>query len=651
MRIPDHVLEEIKTRLPLSAVVARRVTWDKRRSQPQRGDYWACCPFHQERSPSFHVDDRRGFYHCFGCGASGDHVRFVMETEGASFGEAVERLASEAGVPLPAPDAATERRERRRKGLSEIAEAAAEYFQARFAGPDGRAAREYAERRRLGAETVKTFRIGFAPAERDGLKRHLAARGVEEAMLEEVGLLIRPEDGRPSYDRFRNRLIIPIHDTAGRVVAFGGRAMGADQQPKYLNSPETPLFQKRSLLFNAHRARDAARSSGSVVVVEGYLDAIACWQAGIRSVVATLGTAFTEDQIASLWRLAPEPVLCFDGDRAGIEAANRAIDRILPMVEAGRSFNFAFLPQGLDPDDLIAERGADGFLSEVRNAVPLVDAVFTREAASARLDTPERRAAFEKRLDAAVEQIRDRNVQRGYRATLRIKLSELYQRLRPGQRPPRGGRGGPPPPVFEALATAPPLPAEAQSVERLALALLLEHPDLVARHAERVAALPLGSEVSRRFRDALAHLVADATDRLDGEDGLLDERFLRELGEIRGDGGRIKETVRLLSYHPSSDFLERYVLVLFERLEIAALEAEILERTRRIGDALSEADWEALKGLNEEAADRRAALGEAERVLDEEARAIRAAYLANGDREGIGAPGPAVPALPGGGNR
>lgn len=639
MRFPDSFLDEIRQRLPLSEVVGRRVTWDKRKSQPGKGDFWACCPFHQERSPSFHVDDRRGFYHCFGCGVSGDHIRFVTETEGATFPEAVERLAGMAGVPMPARDAASERREAQRRTLGDVVELAAKFFETIYRGSAGEDARAYASRRALSPETQKTFRIGFAPAERDALKRHLAAAGIDEAMMIEAGLVIRPDDGRPSYDRFRNRLMIPIHDLRGRVVAFGGRALTPDQEPKYLNSPEGPLFSKRTLLFNAHRAREPARAAGSIVVVEGYLDAIAVYQAGIHSVVATLGTAFTEDQIESLWRLAPEPVICFDGDRAGIAAAHRAIDRILPALTSGHSFNFAFLPDGKDPDELIASGGPARFLSEVRGAVPLFDVMFERETSAARIDTPERRAALEKRLEDLIATIRDDRVQRGYRFAARMKLSETFSMLvRPRANRPGGSRGrhaGPPEAPSIPLSTA--MPAEPMELERLVLGLLIEYPALLVHHAESIGRAPFLIDVHRRFRDALQDLAAEEG-LWDGDGAAiaarLDGHFFSLLAEILGmddeglrRGHRLRARFPILAFHPSEDFIERCLVHFLSRLELRSISAE-LERavSRAEREELTPELWEQIQVYKREVEHREDEILRREREFADEMRAIRAAY-------------------------
>ena len=434
MRVPPQILDEIRARLPVSEVVGRRV-----RLKRQGREFAGLSPFNPEKTPSFFVNDQKGFYHCFSSGKHGDIFRFVQETEGLSFGEAVERLAGEAGVTLPKPDAREVYRERERATLADVCEMAAQFFQDSLKLSNGQAACAYIDKRGLNRTTVAEFRIGYAPAERDALKRHLVSKGVDEQAMLDTGLVIKPEDGRPTYDRFRNRLMIPIQDERGRVVAFGGRAMSPEDKPKYLNSPETELFHKGTMLFNGHRARAAAYETSAITVVEGYMDAIAVYQAGVRSVVATLGTAFTEEQIGKLWRYAAEPTICFDGDKAGINAAHRAIDRILPQLKSGYSFNFAFLPDGKDPDELIAAGGKEAFVNEMARAVPLAEVLWDRETRGVSLDTPERKAALEKRLEDLTGEIKDARVQRIYRLRYRLRLSNLFWE---SERGPRGGKAG-----------------------------------------------------------------------------------------------------------------------------------------------------------------------------------------------------------------
>ena len=339
-------------------------------------------PFNPEKTPSFTVNDQKGFYHCFSSGKHGDIFGFVMDTEGLSFPEAVEKLAGEAGLPMPKPDPQFERAAKERLGLFEALEAAAVYFEAELKSGAGREALAYAERRGLSPATLKEFRIGFAPNAKDALKGTLIKRGFTEAQLLDAGLVVKPDDGRSPYDRFRHRLTIPIADTRGRVIAFGARALDAATEPKYLNSPETRLFDKGSMVFNFARARNAAFDKAELIVVEGYMDVIALTQAGFHHVVATLGTAFTERQMDQLWLLAPEPIICFDGDRAGEAAATRAIDRMLPNLREGHSFRFAFLPEGSDPDDLVRNEGAAAFAQCLAEARPLIDVLWRRECSA-----------------------------------------------------------------------------------------------------------------------------------------------------------------------------------------------------------------------------------------------------------------------------
>ena len=430
MKFSDSFLDEIRARLPVSQVVSRRVPL-KRAGREWKG----LSPFNKEKTPSFTVNDQKAFYHCFSSGKHGDVFTFVMETEGLSFPEAVERLAGEAGVPMPKPDPQYERSNKEQLGLLDALEAAARLFEEALTAREGRDALLYAERRGLTAGTLKEFRIGFAPHAKDVLKATLTRRGFTEAQLLEAGLLVKPDDGRPSYDRFRNRLTIPILDVKSRVIAFGARALDPDAEPKYLNSPETKLFDKGSTVFNFTRARKGAFDKSELVVVEGYMDVIALHQAGFENAVATLGTAFTERQMEQLWVLAPEPIICFDGDKAGEAAAARAIDRMLPVLREGHSFRFAFLPQGSDPDDLVRSQGARAFATCLDEARPLIDVLWLRERAEHPVDTPERRAAFEARLETLLRQIGNARVKDHYRREVKNRLFALWR-----ERPARRGK-------------------------------------------------------------------------------------------------------------------------------------------------------------------------------------------------------------------
>lgn len=638
MKFPPNILDEIRARLPVSAVVGRRV-----RLKKQGREYAGLSPFNPEKTPSFFVNDHKGFYHCFSSGKHGDVFRFLMETEGLSFPEAVERLAAEAGVPLPKPDQREVVRERQRASLADVVELACQFFQETFRLSAGATARGYAERRGLRPETIREFRIGAAPAERDALKRHLIGRGVDERSMIDAGLLIEPDDGRPSYDRFRNRLIIPIQDERGRVVAFGGRALGPDDKPKYLNSPETELFHKGLMLFNGHRARPAAHESGQIVVVEGYLDAIAVVQAGIGSVVATLGTAFTEEQIQRMWRFAPEPVVCFDGDRAGISAAHRAIDRILPHLKSGFSFNFCFLPDGKDPDELIAGGGREAFLAEIQRAVPLAEVLWERETAGATIDTPERKAALEKRLEDLTAEIRDPRVQKGYRLRYRLRLSNLFWQ---SERRDRNAapKGAPAPALHQD--------GELAGVERIVLGLSIEYPDIFEGALDRMIDLDFGIEPHEAFKRELTRIATDCDDKSVAQFySEMDQRFFFLMKEIHGEdeiepdgrvvthrGHRLRERFPILRFHPPEDYVARCLWHFLDRIELKAMERDLDRAVAEVGPDADETVEIRILELSREVVRRREEFAHREQELAEEAKLIRAAFGADKDTGPVFAP-------------
>ena len=538
MRFPPHFLDEIRDRVPISEIVGSRVTFDRRKSRPAKGDHWACCPFHGEKTPSFHCEDRKGRYHCFGCGASGDHFRFLTEAAGMSFPEAVEQVAGLAGVPMPARDEEAERREERRVSLADATEAAAGWFEAQLQEGHGAAARAYLRERGLRPETIKRFRLGYAPGARNALKEHLAAKGIDRERMEGSGLLVHGPDIAVSYDRFRDRITFPILDTKGRVVSFGGRAMSADAPAKYLNGPETDLFSKSFVLYNLRAAREAARGAGTIVVVEGYMDVIALAQAGIGHAVAPLGTALTEGQLKALWRSASEPVLCFDGDEAGRRAMGRAIDIALPGLEAGRSLRFAMLPEGRDPDDLVRAGGREAFEAVLAGARGLADALWERETRGRVFDTPERRAGLERAFRELLRAVRDEDVRRHYEQDMRERLIAAFGTARGAERRDgwdgrdgrgrRGGRGGgrggwdAPRSVrtgrivaSEALARSGLLgrlggaAASVSPREATLLAIAVNHPAVMLREFDVVAEIEFGGRELRALQSALLDVYAD----------------------------------------------------------------------------------------------------------------------------------------------
>ena len=533
MRFSDAFLDEIRQRLPISQVVGEHVIWDKRKSQPGRGDMWACCPFHGEKTPSFHADDRKGIYHCFGCGVTGDHFRFLTEKAGMSFPEAVEKLAGMAGVPMPARDERDEARQEARKSLFDVMEMAARYFEAALAHNIGARARGYLFERGVSAQAQSRFRIGFAPDSRNGLKEHLASNGVTAQEMADTGLVASREDDPLTYDRFRNRVMFPITDFRGRIVAFGGRALSPDVPAKYLNSPETVLFQKRLVLYNGMDARKAARDGKPVVVVEGYLDVIASVMAGFEGSVAPMGTALTEDHLQLLWRMTDAPILCFDGDAAGIRAAERATGIVLPLLAPGKTVRIATLPEGVDPDDLIKAQGRNAFADVLDRARSLSDVVWSNETGGIVPETPEARAALEARLRERANSIGDQSVRRHYMQAFDEKLAAFFQPVRQprwdGPRNDRPGygqswgqpRGTPRLVVSDTLRNSrlmkPGLAADPSPREAVILTGLINHPALAETRLEGLAHVEFGSPAARNlFASLLDSVMADHD--ISGED-------------------------------------------------------------------------------------------------------------------------------------
>ena len=532
MAYPPEFIEELRHRVGIAEVVGRRVALKKRGRE-----YTGLCPFHNEKTPSFTVSDDKGFFHCFGCGAHGSAIDFVMRTEGLSFPETVERLAGQAGMEVPRVSAAERARDDRRSELLAVVEAAAGWFESQLAAGIGAEARAYVDQRGLRPDTVAGFRIGFAPNRRDALKTAMLARDFTEAQLIEAGLLISPEDGGASYDRFRDRLMFPITDRRGRVIAFGGRALSAQARAKYLNSPETPLFHKGRVLYNHANARIAAQTERSVVLAEGYMDVIALAQAGLAHAVAPLGTAVTEEQLGELWRLAPEPVLCLDGDTAGWRAALRAAERALPLLKPGYSLRFALLPEGRDPDDLIKDAGPENGATAIRavleTALPLSELLWRKLRQEQPIDTPERRAAFGSAMRDLAGRIGDPRVREFYLDEFNEKLTILLDKSRDRRsfrsgRQARGGyghKGGRQsgyrsgrmrtdaapaqglPPASRLKASL----SDGRRDEKL-LAMLVFHPTLIEPFHEVIAALKLANPDLDRLRTAILELAARRPD-------------------------------------------------------------------------------------------------------------------------------------------
>ncbi|HEY5289442.1 MAG TPA: DNA primase [Caulobacteraceae bacterium] len=438
MRYDERFLDEVKSRLRLSDVIGKTV-----KLRRQGREYVGLSPFSKEKTPSFFVNDDKGFFHDFSSGKHGDLISFLQETERLSFTEAVERLAADAGVPLPTHDPRAEAQDRVRQGLADWLELAAGRFEAELRRPPGRATRDYLIARGLPESEWARFRIGFAPPGRTALKDYLIAKGAMADDLVAAGLLIAPDGGGSPYDRFRDRIIFPIADGRGRIVSFGGRAMDPAATAKYLNGPDSPLFDKGRTLFGLSDARRLLHTGGAeaaLVVVEGYMDVIACQRAGVAA-VAAMGTSLTETQMEMLWRLHPEPTLCFDGDRAGMQASSRAIDRALPLLKAGRSFRFAIVTGGKDPDDILRDQGEGALRAQLSATTPFVEALFRRERDSGPLDTPEQRAGLKKRLREAARAIPDGDLAAEYGKALGARYDTLFAaptQARPARGPWRG---------------------------------------------------------------------------------------------------------------------------------------------------------------------------------------------------------------------
>ncbi len=514
MSLPPGFLDELRNRTSLARVVGRKVVWDMRKSNQAKGDMWAPCPFHQEKTASFHVDDRKGFYYCFGCHEKGDAISFVRGTENVGFMEAVEILAREAGMQMPARDPKAQEKADRRTQLAEVLEQAVRHFRLQLKTAQGAAARDYLDRRGLHAEAQDRWGIGFAPDTRHGLLNHFKDKGVEEALVVAAGLAIKPDGGGPAYDRFRGRIIFPIRDARGRAISLGGRALDPKARAKYLNGPETELFDKGRSLFNHGPAREAAGKGAVLILAEGYMDVIALSEAGFGAAVAPLGTAVTEDQLRLLWRIAPEPVVALDGDTAGLRAAMRLIDLALPMLEAGQSLRFALMPEGLDPDDLIKAQGPAAMQKLLDAALPMVRLLWRRETEGRVFDSPERKAALDRDLREVIKRIRDPSIRGHYGQEINSLRRELF-----APRRTQGWRGsvrsrGPEPALSEtrgSLLAAGAGPVEETLREAVILATLIEHPALIAQFEPALERLEMSTDDHRLLhRLLLAH--ADAAD-------------------------------------------------------------------------------------------------------------------------------------------
>ncbi len=607
MAFSEQFLEELRARAGLADVISRRVKLAKKGRE-----HLGLCPFHKEKTPSFTVNEEKGFYHCFGCGAHGSVFDFVMETDGLSFPEAVEKLAAEAGLEVPRATPEDRERQKQRQTLFDVTEKACLFFERRLRMPEGKRALDYLKRRGLGDDVIKQFRLGFAPDGRGVLKAALTKDGVPENLMIGAGLLIQPEDSqRDAYGRFRGRVMFPITDHRDRVIAFGGRVLESppagpetdkSATPKYLNSPETALFQKGRVLYGQKLASGPARKAGIVIVTEGYTDVIALHQAGFEYAVAPLGTALTEDQIRLLWRIVPEPVLCFDGDPAGQKAAARAAERALPLLASGYGLRFAMLPRGEDPDSLIQSGGQDAMTRVIEGAIPLSEVLWRMETGGRLPKSPEDRAALQKRLKDYSRQIAD--------STLRAHFSSLFNdRIWSGTGRRGGGRSGrggdkaagwtPSMHLGPETAAKPGLRA-LERAQRVLLAILINHPEIFDRVEETLGKFSFGEAALDQLRQELISvLLKDADMESDGVREVLRERGFTESLEVLFKDPLINQNRHINQDASPDDYqpLWNENVALLKHLE----NAPEIEKVRQTGDSgMSEEDWERTRALLEQ---------------------------------------------------
>lgn len=621
MTLTPQWLDELRSRITLSTLIGRTVKVTR-----AGREYKACCPFHNEKTPSFTINDEKGFYHCFGCSAHGDAIRWMTDQRGLSFMDAVKELAAEAGMEVPAADPRAAKKAEEQASLRDVVQAAADWFTAQLASSNGAPARDYLAKRGISESTRQAFGFGLAPDSRSALKE--ALKKFPTAMLVESGMLIAVDDKEP-YDRFRGRLMIPIRDARGRVIAFGGRILG-DGEPKYLNSPDTPLFDKGRTLYNLDKASPASRQTNRIIVVEGYMDVIALAEAGIADAVAPLGTALTENQLGMIWRMVPVPILCFDGDSAGQKAAMRAAMRALPLLRPGFSLAFATLPAGQDPDDLVRARGSAGFVDILEEAQPLVERLWAHEVAAGPLATPEERAALKTRLLAHADAIQDADVRHHYREAFREKLDALFARKQPDRgprvpwapQPQRGGRRFQPDPRLQPPGEETRTLSQSGIAGPLAAALLgglLRYPEALRRHEDELFRLPIPDSGDAELLRAMLD-IANGREGLDCE-GLLAilepmKVYNRAMTLLRADGMHFSFNRRLegeeidAAREIALRDLDEYIGVLVTQPEIRARLAEATADFQRTMDDEGLARQQKLRAMDEELTRRLAALSD-----------------------------------------
>ncbi|WP_377188932.1 DNA primase [Ruegeria meonggei] len=592
MSLPPGFLDELRTRLSLSQVVGRKVMWDARKSNQGKGDMWAPCPFHHEKTASFHVDDQKGFYYCFGCHAKGDAISFVKETENVSFIEAVEILAREAGLPMPARDPKAQEKQDHRSQLAEVMEQAVQFFRLQLKTGAGAEARDYLKRRGLDDQALDRWEIGFVPEGWQGLWDHLRGKNVAEDLILDAGLAKPSNKGKKPYDTFRNRIMFPIRDPRGRCIAFGGRAMDPNDNAKYLNSPETDLFDKGRSLYNHGPARQAAGKGQPLIVSEGYMDVIALGEAGFGASVAPLGTAITEHQLQLLWRISDEPIIALDGDTAGLRAAMRAVDLALPLLEAGKSLRFALMPEGKDPDDLLRAEGAGAVQSVLDGAIPMVKLLWQRETEGKVFDSPERKAALDKTLRDKIKLIRDPSIRSHYGQEIKDLRWQLFRPQRQQQNrswQPRGKwkpQPQPASPGARASFLASSENAEIQLREAAILAIAALNPQVVVQFEHQLEEMECRDPDHASLRHAILRHAIDDPDSLK-------DHIAENLGPQALENLLALRHVAVIPSVSKPGDVEKAEMTLAEELAkikaLRGLDAEIAEAAEELSDLADEA--------------------------------------------------------------
>lgn len=525
MAFSPRFLEDIKNRISLVEIIGRTVRLIKKGRE-----FHGLCPFHQEKTPSFTVNEDKAFFHCFGCGEHGSIFDFIMKTRNLSFPEAVEQLANEANIEIPTTTPEELRKQKRSRGIHEVMELATIYYENILKSPLGEKANQYLKQRGIIDKSVKEFRLGFAPNNRNQLRIELSKKGISDTLMIDAGLLIQPKNaGSPPYDRFRGRIIFPIGDKRGKIIAFGGRALG-DGEPKYLNSPETPIFTKGHNLYSLDRASNSISKADKIIVVEGYTDVISLYQAGYKNCVAPLGTALTESQVRLLWRWTSEPILCFDGDTAGQRAAGRAATNILPHLKPEKSLSFVLLPEGEDPDNLIKTQGVNAIRSLINVAEPLSEILWRISKKGYRLETPEDRAGFDKRLREMALLIEDKTVQKYYLDSFKQRLWEEFARSKkPGQYYKKAGISLP---IKNSTTSG---TIDVNLIQQAILIItLINYPMLVEKIGEQLAATEFNSsELDKLRQEVLKTLASNPTlNHEELKDYLNKNGFLNLLGTL-----------------------------------------------------------------------------------------------------------------------